>query len=68
MTSLRKTKPKSYFKNNRPTPHPALMEDLATARMSVAQLAQRVLHAARCEDTGAEHTVGGVRRLLQVTA
>jgi malate synthase len=34
------------------------MEDLATARMSVAQIAQRVLHAAVCQDTTRVHTVG----------
>eukprot|EP00959_Pyramimonas_sp_CCMP1952_P255535 5337564-Pyramimonas_sp.AAC.1 len=42
------------------------MEDLATARMSVAQLAQRVIHSVRCEDTAAVHSVGLVRRVLQV--
>src|SRR5207237_6705427 len=31
----------------KPGVHPALMEDLATGRMSVAQIAQRVLHRAR---------------------
>ena len=31
----------------KPGVHPALMEDLATGRMSVAQIAQRILHRAR---------------------
>ena len=31
----------------KPGMHPALMEDLATGRMSVAQIAQRIRHAAR---------------------
>jgi malate synthase len=31
----------------KPGVHPALMEDLATGRMSVAQIAQRIRHAAR---------------------
>lgn len=40
------------------------MEDLATARMSAAQIAQRVRHAARCADTGEQHTIGMVRDLM----
>jgi len=39
----------------RPGKRPALMEDLATARISVAQTAQRLLHAAKCQDTGRLH-------------
>ena len=31
----------------KPGVHPALMEDLATGRMSVAQIAQRIRHRAR---------------------
>jgi malate synthase len=34
----------------KPGVHPALMEDLATGRMSVAQIAQRILHRARTTD------------------
>ena len=49
----------------RPGIHPALMEDLATGRMSVAQIAQRVLHAARDSETGQAHDFGLVKGLLQ---
>src|SRR5262245_64205302 len=33
----------------KPGIHPALMEDLATGRMSVAQIAQRIRHGARAD-------------------
>ena len=49
----------------RPGVHPALMEDLATARISVAQTAQRVLHGSADSDTGDVHDVALVKRLLQ---
>lgn len=39
----------------RPGIHPALIDDLATARISVAQTAQRIRHGARWHDTGARH-------------
>ena len=39
------------------------MEDLATGRMSTAQIAQRVLHRVRSED-GAVHDFALVKRLL----
>jgi malate synthase len=49
----------------KPGVHPALMEDLATGRMSVAQIAQRVLHRARTtEGPAATHDVALVKRLL----
>jgi malate synthase len=48
----------------KPGIHPALMEDLATGRMSTAQIAQRVLHHVRSED-GAMHDFALVKRLLQ---
>lgn len=48
----------------RPGVHPALMEDLATARISVAQTAQRVLHGAKAEDTGETHDFAAVKRLV----
>ena len=49
----------------KPGVHPALMEDLATGRMSVAQIAQRVLHKARTTDgPSATHDVALVKRLL----
>lgn len=50
----------------KPGIHPALMEDLATGRMSVAQLAQRIRHKARTTDGPAEtHDFALVKRLLQ---
>jgi malate synthase len=49
----------------RPGVHPALMEDLATGRMSVAQIAQRIRHAARTtEGPAATHDAALVKRLL----
>ena len=45
--------------------HPALMEDLATGRISVAQTAQRIIHAAKDEDTGEVQTYELIKRLLQ---
>lgn len=49
----------------KPGIHPALMEDLATGRMSVAQIAQRIRHRARTTDgPGATHDAGLVKRLL----
>jgi malate synthase len=48
----------------KPGIHPALMEDLATGRMSVAQIAQRIRHAARAQD-GAVHDEALVKRLLK---
>jgi malate synthase len=48
----------------RPGRRPALMEDLATARISVAQTAQRLRHGALCADSGRRHDVRLVRRLL----
>jgi malate synthase len=50
----------------KPGVHPALMEDLATGRMSVAQIAQRVRHRARTtEGPEATHDFPTVKRLLQ---
>ena len=50
----------------KPGIHPALMEDLATGRMSVAQIAQRILHgAADSTDGGQRHDFALVKRLLQ---
>lgn len=49
----------------KPGLHPALMEDLATGRMSVAQLAQRTRHRARTTDgPAAVHDAALVKRLL----
>jgi len=50
----------------KPGVHPALMEDLATGRMSVAQIAQRIRHAARTtEGSPVTHDTALVKRLLQ---
>jgi malate synthase len=50
----------------KPGIHPALMEDLATGRMSVAQIAQRVRHHARASDDPRQvHDFPLVKRLLQ---
>ena len=48
----------------RPGVHPALMEDLATGRMSTAQIAQRIIHAAPDADTGEPHDAALVKGLL----
>ena len=48
----------------KPGVHPRLMEDLATARISVAQTAQRVIHAAADSDSGEAHDLPLVRRLV----
>ena len=45
--------------------HPALMEDLATGRISVAQIAQRLIHGAADTGTGQAHDFALVKRLLQ---
>ena len=48
----------------KPGIHPALMEDLATGRMSVAQIAQRVIHGAKDAETGRAHDFALVKGLL----
>jgi malate synthase len=49
----------------KPGVHPALMEDLATGRMSVAQVAQRIKHRARPTEGPADiHDFALVKRLL----
>jgi malate synthase len=48
----------------KPGIHPALMEDLATGRMSVAQIAQRIIHRARETGTGTAHDFALVKKLL----
>jgi malate synthase len=53
----------------KPGLHPALMEDLATGRMSVAQIAQRILHRARdTHDPSHTHDFALVKRLLHEEA
>lgn len=49
----------------RPGAHPALMEDLATARISVAQIGQRIRHRAQETKTGKAHDFPLVKQLLQ---
>ena len=44
--------------------HPRLMEDLATARISVAQTAQRILHGAKGSDTDEAHDFERVQLLV----
>ena len=45
--------------------HPALMEDLATGRISVAQTAQRIIHSVKDENTGQVQDFGLIKQLLQ---
>ena len=47
-----------------PGVHPALMEDLATGRISVAQTAQRIIHGAKDADTGEVQDFALIKRLL----
>ena len=49
----------------KPGVHPALMEDLATGRMSVAQIAQRIRHHARDGQAGVAHDFALVKKLLR---
>ena len=49
----------------KPGKNPALMEDLATARISVAQTAQRVIHSVSSEDTGRKHNLQIVRSIAE---
>ncbi len=48
----------------KPGVHGPLMEDLATGRMSAAQIAQRIIHAAADTETGAVHDFPLVKRLF----
>jgi malate synthase len=53
----------------KPGLHPALMEDLATGRMSVAQIAQRIRHRVKdSQDASQVHDFPFVKRLLQEEA
>jgi malate synthase len=47
-----------------PGARPALMEDLATARISTAQTAQRLLHESPSQDTGRRHSPAMVKEIL----
>ena len=48
-----------------PGVHPALMEDLATGRISVAQTAQRIIHGAKDVNTGQVQDFALIKQLLQ---
>ena len=48
----------------RPGVHPALMEDLATGRMSASQVGQRIRHAAKDTTSGQVHDFALVKGLL----
>ena len=48
-----------------PGKRPALMEDLATARISVGQVAQRIIHSVSSEDTGDTHTMEYILSLIK---
>ena len=48
----------------KPGVQPRLMEDLATARISVAQTAQRILHGAKDSDTGQAHDFELVKQII----
>ena len=47
-----------------PGKRPSLMEDLATARISVGQIAQRVIHRTIAEDTDQPHTPELAKQIL----
>ena len=49
----------------KPGIHPALMEDLATGRISVAQMAQRIIHGAVAEDTEQAHNLVLAKQFMQ---
>ena len=49
----------------KPGAHPALMEDLATGRISVAQMGQRIIHGAVCEDTEQAHDLALAKQFMQ---
>ncbi len=44
--------------------HPALMEDLATARISVGQVSQRIIHQALASDTGETHSLAMIKSII----
>ena len=48
----------------RPGARPALMENIATARISTAQTAQRLLHESVCADSGRRHSAALVKSIL----
>ncbi len=50
--------------SGKPGRRPALMEDLATARISVAQMAQRVVHSTIAEDIGVAHDLSLLKSIM----
>lgn len=49
----------------KPGIHGPLMEDLATGRMSVAQIAQRIIHSVKDSGTGKTHTASLIKSIVQ---
>tara|TARA_B100001250_G_scaffold153770_2_gene132152 strand:- start:86950 stop:88614 length:1665 start_codon:yes stop_codon:yes gene_type:complete len=49
----------------KPGKRPALMEDLATARISTGQIAQRIIHESVSEDTEEEHSFKLVKEIIK---
>jgi len=49
----------------KPGIHPALMEDLATGRISVSQMAQRIRHSSVTEDTEQKHNSTLAKQVLK---
>ncbi|MBA31268.1 MAG: hypothetical protein CL748_01895 [Chloroflexi bacterium] len=50
--------------SGKPGKRPALMEDLATARISTAQIAQRIIHQSIAEDTEESHSFELVKEII----
>ena len=50
--------------SGKPGKRPALMEDLATARISTAQIAQRIIHKSIAEDTEEAHSFELVKEII----
>ena len=48
----------------KPGKRPALMEDLATARITTGQIAQRIIHKSFSEDTEEEHSFKLVKEII----
>ena len=55
-----------YSMEGREGKRPALMEDLATARISVGQVSQRIIHSVVGQDTEQKHSLGSVRQVTDI--
>ena len=53
------------FLEGKPGIHRPLMEDLATGRMSFAQVAQIIIHSVKDSETGETHSAGLVKSIVQ---